>query len=264
MPKKQPNKQYNVASPGSLAVRIAFYQRRIMYDRFIEETEIDEHQTLLDVGVTSDRSYASSNYLEAWYPHKSAITAIGIDDASFLEEIYPGVRFLRASGLRLPFRDLAFDVVHSSAVLEHVGSLDNQLVFVRECCRVARNSVFMTTPNRWFPIEFHTILPLVHWLPKPIFRSLMYKSGRSFFAEESNLNLMDAKSLRTVANCIEDFSFSVSSVSLCGWPSNLLLIGGRTGGVTASSNRTSVTHYRTGLPGNDPQSSHLSKLTSPG
>jgi hypothetical protein len=23
----------------------------------------------------------------------------------------------------------------------------------------------VTTPNRWFPLEVHTLLPLVHWLP---------------------------------------------------------------------------------------------------
>src|ERR1700731_1608024 len=102
MLKRQPNKQYNVAKPGSLAVRIAGYQRRFMYERFLVETENTERETLLDVGVTSDRSYASSNYLEAWYPHKSAITAIGIDDASFLQKTYPGMRFVRANGLNLP------------------------------------------------------------------------------------------------------------------------------------------------------------------
>ena len=26
--------------------------------------------------------------------------------------------------------------------------------------------MFVTTPNRWFPIEVHTRLPLVHWLPE--------------------------------------------------------------------------------------------------
>ena len=26
-------------------------------------------------------------------------------------------------------------------------------------------SVFVTTPNRWFPLEVHTLLPFVHWLP---------------------------------------------------------------------------------------------------
>jgi SAM-dependent methyltransferase len=222
-----PNKQYNVAAPNSLPVRIAGHQRRIMYDRFIIETRIREQDTVLDVGVTADRSYESSNYLEAWYPHKSTITAVGIDDASFLAQLYPGIRFLKANGLKLPFSDLAFDIVHSSAVLEHVGSFENQIQLVQECCRVARKSIFLTTPNRWFPIEFHTILPFVHWLPKPVFRQFMRRSGRGFFAEESNLNLLDARNLASIVRHVEDFTFRVSSVSLWCWPSNLLLLGRR-------------------------------------
>jgi SAM-dependent methyltransferase len=227
MAEKIPNKQYNLASPNSVPVRIAGYQRRIMYDRFIIETGIREQDTVLDVGVTADRSYESSNYLEAWYPHKSTITAVGIDDASFLAQLYPGIRFLKANGLKLPFSDLAFDIVHSSAVLEHVGSFENQIQLVQECCRVARKSIFLTTPNRWFPIEFHTILPFVHWLPKPVFRQFMRRSGRGFFAEESNLNLLDARNLASIVRHVEDFTFRVSSVSLWCWPSNLLLLGRR-------------------------------------
>src|SRR5215475_755599 len=222
-----PNKQYNLAAPNSLPVRIAGHQRRIMYDRFIMETGIGEQDAVLDVGVTADRSYESSNYLEAWYPHKSTITAVGIDDASFLAQLYPGIRFLKANGLKLPFSDLAFDIVHSSAVLEHVGSFENQIQLVQECCRVARKSIFLTTPNRWFPIEFHTILPFVHWLPKPVFRQFMRRSGRGFFAEESNLNLLHARNLASIVRHVEDFTFRVSSVSLWCWPSNLLLLGRR-------------------------------------
>jgi Methyltransferase domain len=222
-----PNKQYNLAAPNSLPVRIAGHQRRIMYDRFIMETGIGEQDAVLDVGVTADRSYESSNYLEAWYPYKSTVTAVGIDDASFLLQLYPGMRFLKANGLELPFSDLAFDIVHSSAVLEHVGSFKNQVKFVQECCRVARKSIFMTTPNRWFPMEFHTILPLVHWLPKPVFRQLMRRTGRGFFAEESNLNVLDARDLASITRYVEDFTFRISSVSLWCWPSNLLLLGRR-------------------------------------
>ena len=89
--------------------------------------------------------------------------------ARFLEQMYPGVRFLIADALNLPFSDGSFDYVHSSAVLEHVGSAANQKRMVAECLRVARKGVCLTTPNRWFPVEFHTQLPLVHWLPKPAF-----------------------------------------------------------------------------------------------
>lgn len=219
----RPNAQYNIAAAGSLPVRAAAHQRRKMFSRFMLDTGVAAGEHILDVGVTSDRSYEASNYLEAWYPHKNRITAVGVDDASFLCDQYPGMRFVMADGLRLPFRDQTFDVVHSSAVIEHVGSLARQNAFVAECCRVARRAVFITTPNRWFPVEFHTVLPLVHWLPKEIFRSLMRRTGRAFFADERNLNLMTAATLSDVASANRDFINKVSSVSLAGWPSNLLL-----------------------------------------
>ena len=113
--------QYNVAAAGSLPVRIAAHQRRKMFSRFMLDTGVTAEERILDVGVTSDRSYEASNYLEAWYPYKDMVTAVGIDDASFLRDQYPGMRFVMADGLQLPFRDQAFDVVHSSAVCRVIG-----------------------------------------------------------------------------------------------------------------------------------------------
>lgn len=221
-----PNRQYNVAAPDSLAVRIATWQRGKMYARFVEDCGITSYDSILDLGVTSDRSYTSSNYLEALHPHKERITAAGIDDASFLETQYPGVKFIYANGLNLPFPDRSFDVVHSSAVLEHVGAASNQAAYLRECTRVARKAVFLTTPNRWFPVEFHTLLPVVHWLPKRSFRWLLRHVGMDFFADEDNLNLLSRRELEGLASTERDgFDFRVSSVALFGWPSNLLLEG---------------------------------------
>jgi hypothetical protein len=226
MPARQPNKQLNLAVPGSLPVRIGGYQRRRMYERFLNETKVGVADKILDVGVSADVTYETSNYLEQWYPDKSAITAVGLDDAVHLEQLY-GVRFVRANGLHLPFHDRTFDVVHSSAVLEHVGSFQNQISLVRECCRVARRWVFLTTPNRWFPVEFHTVLPVVHWMPKKAFRALMRVTGYSFFAEESNLNLLSVKEVRAIGAEVKGFVFKVSTVSLLAWPSNILLTGRR-------------------------------------
>jgi hypothetical protein len=50
-------------------------------------------------------------------------------------------------------------------VVEHVGGKEQQRQFVAELCRVAPR-VFLSTPNRWFPIETHTLVPFVHWLPR--------------------------------------------------------------------------------------------------
>lgn len=227
MAQTERNRQYNVAAPGSIAVRIAGWQRRRMYARFLAATGASGEDAILDVGVTSDQSYPSSNYLEAWYPRKDRITAVGPDDASFLERLYPGVRFVRADGRELPFADRSFDVVHSSAVLEHVGGAPNRQRYVGECARVARRAIFLTTPNRWFPVEFHTVLPLVHWLPRRTFRALMRRVGRPFFAEEDNLDLLSRHDLSATVAAIDEFEFGISSVALIGWPSNLLLVGHR-------------------------------------
>jgi hypothetical protein len=224
---KKPNQQYNLAAADSLPVKVATLQRRRMYERFTRVVGARQNYTILDVGVTADRSYSSSNYLEAWHPFRERITAVGVDDASFLEREYRGLSFVRANGLQLPFRDRSFDVVHSSAVLEHVGNFDNQVRLISECIRVANRALFMTTPNRWFPVEFHTVLPLVHWLPKSYFRTIMRKTGREFFAEEANLNLMSRNDLsRGAAAAIDPVAWNywVEVMSLVGWPSNLLLI----------------------------------------
>jgi hypothetical protein len=223
-----PNAQYNVASPDSLPVRIAGRQRRRMFDAYLAASGATRDDTILDVGATSDRSYGHSNYLEAWYPHKHRITAVGIDDATFLEQMYPGLRFVRADGRDLPFENCAFDHVHSSAVLEHVGSRGEQAQFLRELWRVTRQSLFVTTPNRGFPVEFHTVLPLVHWLPPATFRALLRRTGRGFFADERNLNLMTRGDLWRTAEAAGISGAEVSAVQLLGWPSNLLLIARKT------------------------------------
>jgi len=227
MKSERVNAQYNVASSDSLAVKIAAHQRRKMYLAFLRVSAIGVEDTLLDVGATSDQSYSHSNYLEAWYPHKSKITSVGLDDASFLEEIYPGVTFVRADGRDLPFEDRSFDYVHSSAVIEHVGSRRMQTRFAQELWRVARKGVFMTTPNRWFPVEFHTVLPLLHWLPAPLFRKALTVLGREFFAEERNLNLLSSRGLMEAAAGAGLSDFRITSVSLFGWPTNLLLFAQR-------------------------------------
>jgi hypothetical protein len=221
------NAQYNVAKPSSLPVRIAAYQRRRMFETFMAATTITPTDTVLDVGATSDQTYDHSNYFEAWFPDKSRITAVGIDEAHFLETQYPGLQYFKADGRNLPFDDLSFDHVHSSAVLEHVGSRDNQALFLRQLWRVTRKSLFVTTPNRWFPVEFHTVLPLLHWLPPHLFRQVLTAMGKGFFADENNLNLLSRAALLGVARQAGISGAKVRTIALGGWPTNLILCATR-------------------------------------
>jgi hypothetical protein len=221
---------YYLLSPKSFQVRIGIRQRRIMYRQFVEFLGVDAETTILDVGVADIRSYGEAvNYLESWHTYPHRITAIGLGDASFLRDNHPGVTVVRGSGLALPFRDKSFDVVHSSAVIEHVGSLHNQKQLVLECARVARRGFLITTPYRWFPVEVHTSLPLLHWLPKHLHRAVLSHLGYAYYCRENNLNLMDKNDFRRIGTGLINFETAIYTVRLLGLPSNLIFVGRRSG-----------------------------------
>lgn len=76
--------------------------------------------------------------------------------------------FVHGDGCALAnFSDRSFDIAHSNSVLEHVGGWENMLRFARETRRVA-HGYFVQTPNFWFPLEPHCMVPAFHWLPLPV------------------------------------------------------------------------------------------------
>src|SRR6266516_442884 len=113
---------------------------------FLELLHPGPDSSVVDVGVTnaSFGDGSTDNFFEALYPWPARVTAVGHD---------------------LPFADRAFDLGFSNAVVEHVGGREEQRRFVHELCRVAER-VFVTTPNRFFPLEVHSLVPFAHWLPR--------------------------------------------------------------------------------------------------
>jgi SAM-dependent methyltransferase len=174
---------------------------------------------VLDVGVTPDVSLPESNYFERLYPYADQVTATSVEDASNLEREFPGLRFVRTSGSTLPFPDRQFDIAFSSAVIEHVGTREQQLAFVSELLRVSRFA-YILTPNRWFPVDFHTMLPLFHWLPRRYHQTILRKLGFDFWSKTDNLNLLSSRRLRSLFPAGADVT--VTSHRTLGLPSNLI------------------------------------------
>jgi hypothetical protein len=71
----------------------------------------------------------------------------------------------------LPYPDQSFDWVFSNAVIEHVGTAEDQAAMAAEVRRVARKGYFVTTPNRWFPIDPHNYHPIVHMFSRQRYHS---------------------------------------------------------------------------------------------
>lgn len=155
----------------AVAARASLWNRRRKLGLFMETMRPGPETRVVDVGVgdtgfgTEPGVAAGHNFFEALYPWPDRITAVSdVPLPNFARE-FPSVQRVTASGTELPFEDDAFDIAFSNAVVEHVGGRDEQQRFVAELCRVAPR-VFLSTPNRWFPIETHTLVPLVHWLPR--------------------------------------------------------------------------------------------------
>jgi hypothetical protein len=219
---------YYLLKADSAQVRVATRQRRVMYEQFVQLLEVGAETTILDVGVADDRAHGeATNYLENWHPYPHKITALGLGDASFLRDEHPGLTFVAGNGLFLPFRDQSFDVVHCAAVIEHVGTSQNQSLLVSECARVARRGFVITTPNRWFPVEVHTSIPLVHWFPKPLHRAFLSYFGYAYYCQEENLNLMDRNDFRSIGSGLADYDTQTLSIPLFCFTSNLMFAGQR-------------------------------------
>ena len=214
---------------GRLAMRVGGSQRRRLYEMFMQVGGAHAQARVLDVGVTSEDRYETNNFLEEHYPHKASITAAGIAESSYLPARFPGLRYVQIMPQQpLPFADRAFDLVHASAVIEHVGSRERQQQFLQELWRVCRGTLFVTTPNRWFPIEVHTVIPLLHWLPPVVFRACLRRTRLAAWADEAQLNLLSGADLLQLAQNAGLERPRLRRARLLGFASNLALIAQRT------------------------------------
>lgn len=96
---------------------------------------------------------------------------------------------------RLPFEDSFFDIVYCSSVIEHVTlpktrvweevsgtrfrevARKRQQGFAAEIRRLGK-AFFVQTPNKWFPVESHTWLPFVGYLPRRLLVPLLRLTNR--------------------------------------------------------------------------------------
>ena len=153
------------------AAAASLRNRRRKLKLFLDFIDPTEETTVVDVGVADapfgagEGQALTHNFFEALYPWPQRITAVGNVPLEHFAQAFPQIPRVVADGRELPFAQGEFDVAFSNAVVEHVGGRADQERFVHELCRIA-DRVFVTTPNRHFPIDPHTLLPFLHWLPE--------------------------------------------------------------------------------------------------
>jgi hypothetical protein len=188
---------YQAAKPNSLGERLTALARERIYADFLRLMQPAPADRILDVGV-SDVINDAANVLERTYPHPERITAAGLGEGQGFRAAFPAVAYRQVlPNQGLPFADKSFEIAMSNAVLEHVGGAENRRFFVSELARVARR-VFVTVPNRHFPVEHHTGIPLLHFWPKG-FEIGCRALGKTEWLDPANLILLGRAELEAAA-----------------------------------------------------------------
>lgn len=184
--------------------------RNRIYSDFVRISRPSPEEVILDVGV-SDVTTDAANALERLYPYPDRVIAAGLGAGDDFRDEYPDITYRQIEADKpLPFADGAFDIVTSNAVLEHVGSEAAQRRLVAELMRVGRR-VFLTVPNRFFPIEHHTAIPFLHWADST-FALACRLFGKEEWSKRENLILMSRRSLRNA--CWADGEMQIGHTGL--------------------------------------------------
>lgn len=131
------------------------------------------------------------------YSRFGEVVVVNLDRKTF--DAPAGVRLqsLVGDGRSLPFASGSFDWVFSNAVIEHVGDWEDQVRFANEVRRVASRGYFVTTPNRYFPLEPHTLIPFYQFLPVSVQQRVAPHSP-GYLKSYEPINLLTANQMRTL------------------------------------------------------------------
>ena len=151
----------------SIFTRLSKISRIRKLELFNKLMNPTKERRILDVGAEiSPNSEGNLQFIDG-YPWKKNVSAINLssEHISLIKQYYPEVDVRVGDACNLPWEDKCFDIVYSNAVIEHLGNFERQEKMATEIMRVGK-SWFVTTPNRWYPFEFHMRLPFVTWLPR--------------------------------------------------------------------------------------------------
>jgi SAM-dependent methyltransferase len=179
-----------------LANKVSFYNRQRKWNLFLREIAPVSSTHILDVGFSEEDHMPTQNFIEKNYSYPEMLTALGIEVPVEFSKQYPKVKAVHYDGTIFPFADQSFDVCWSNAVIEHVGDRSKQVIFLKEAKRVSRRA-FITTPNKFFPIEVHTLTPFLHFLPKAIFDKYLVLIGKEW-ATGNYMNLLSISNMKNL------------------------------------------------------------------
>ena len=204
--------------------KIMLNARNDFFNLFVVNNYYSKHKSVVDIGSTPSIDKEQNTFLEKTKDNQN-ITCLSNQDCRILQKKYKNIKnVIIGDAKNTMLENDSFAIAHSNATIEHVGSFENQVSFVQEMLRISKESVFIQTPNRFYPLDFHTILPFIHWLPKKIHRGILKLLKKDFYSKEENLNLLTDKKLKKICKILKIKKYKILKYKLMFLTSNLILV----------------------------------------
>tara|TARA_B100000900_G_scaffold49902_1_gene36886 strand:- start:4090 stop:4788 length:699 start_codon:yes stop_codon:yes gene_type:complete len=204
--------------------KITLKARNEFFNLFLVNSNYSKDKSIIDIGSTPSLEKEQNIFLENIKDNQN-VTCLSNQDCRILKKKYKNIKnILIGNAKNTMLENDSFDIVHSNATIEHVGSFENQVSFVKEMFRISNESIFIQTPNRFYPLDFHTILPFIHWLPKKIHRKILKLMNLDFYSKEENLNLLSIKDLKKICKILNVKKYKIIKHKLFFLTSNLILV----------------------------------------
>ena len=200
-------------------------RKRLEISNIINNTIKDlQIHDALDIGTTSDDKNASSNIVIKNIKNIDKFKCISdqIVNSDFFHKSLN--KSITEEFSENEFYDFSSDLVVSNATIEHVGNTLNQKKMLENIIKLTKKIFVLTTPNKFYPIELHTKIPLIHWFPKSIYKKILKFLGLSFYAKEENLNLLSVNELKKMLDNYK-IKYEIRFIKLFFFKSNIIIIG---------------------------------------
>lgn len=172
-------------------------------DWFVKVAQLKVQRSIKVLLQYKDRNSKVLDYgcgigFNIYYFAKIFPNVIGIDnDKSSIEIARKQLKKLKCNkkvlyydGKTLPFRDNSFDILNVSDVWEHA---ENPRLMLKEIHRVMKPNaiLYITNPNKLWPIETHYKLPFLSYLPTKIANWYVKVTGRANQYDDIHLPTYD-------------------------------------------------------------------------
>ena len=212
------------------ANHLKFFDKIVVFKRLEMSKIINSYlknkkiSSVLDIGTTEDTENESSNLIIKNIKNIKIFNSIS--DQKINSNLFTNIlqKSITTNFSEDEIKKMSSDLCISNATIEHVGSHKNQIKMIKNMMDLSNKILIILTPNRFHPLDFHTKLPFIHWLPKSLHRKILKYLSLDYFSREENLNLLSINDLKKILKNFEPkIRYKIKTLNLFGFKSNIIV-----------------------------------------